>query len=93
MGRVKFLQRGGALVYGGQAADGGSPIILPSETRSLAEMTRAAVLAAPDDPRAPVLREALLRLGEGDGWGSTNADAARSARWPKAGAGQRTRSR
>jgi len=74
--RVKFLQRGGALVYGGQAADGGSPIIPPSESRALAEMTRAAFLAAPGDPRAPVLREALLRLGEGDGWGSTDADAA-----------------
>ena len=53
------------------------PIILPSETRSLAEMLRAAALAAPSDPRAPVLRDALLRLGEGDGWGTTNANAAR----------------
>ncbi len=74
--RVKFLQRGGARVYGGQAADGGSPIILPSETRSLAEMVRATAIAAPNDPRAPLLRDALLRLGEGDGWGTTNADAA-----------------
>jgi uncharacterized protein YfaS (alpha-2-macroglobulin family) len=32
-------------------------------------------LAAPSDPRAPVLRDALLRLGEGDGWGTTNANA------------------
>ena len=53
-----------------------SPIILPSETRSLAEMVRAAALAALGDPRANVLRDALLRLGEGDGWGTTNADAA-----------------
>ncbi|MGA8170545.1 MAG: MG2 domain-containing protein, partial [Methylocystis sp.] len=67
--RVKFLQRGGARVYGGQAADGGVSIIPPSEQRSLAEMTRAASLAAPGDPRGLVLREALLRLGEGDGWG------------------------
>ena len=28
------------------------------------------------DPRANALRDALLRLGEGDGWGTTNADAA-----------------
>lgn len=38
-------------------------------------MLRAAARAAPADPRAPVLRDALLRLGEGDGWGSTNANA------------------
>jgi len=74
--RVKFMSRNGVQVYGGQAADGGDPIILPSETRSLAEMVRAAALAAPSDPRAPALRDALLRLDEGDGWGTTNADAA-----------------
>ncbi|MCC3246831.1 alpha-2-macroglobulin [Methylocystis sp. WRRC1] len=74
--RVKFASRRGAQVYAGQAAESASPVILPSETRSLAEMLRAAALAAPSDPRAPVLREALLRLGEGDGWGATNANAA-----------------
>jgi alpha-2-macroglobulin len=74
--RIKFIQRAGAVVYGGQAEDGGSPIILPSETRALAEMTRATALAAPGDPRANALRDALLRLGEGDGWGTTNANAA-----------------
>ena len=74
--RVKFVQRGGARVYGGQAGDNGAPLILPSEVRSLAEMTRATTLAAPNDPRTPLLRDALLRLGQGDGWGSTNADAA-----------------
>ena len=31
---------------------------------------------ASGDPRANALRDALLRLGEGDGWGTTNADAA-----------------
>ncbi|QGM46768.1 alpha-2-macroglobulin [Methylocystis heyeri] len=75
-GRVKFAMRNGAQVYVGQAADSGAPIILPSETRSLAEILRAAALAAPSDPRAAVLREALLRLGEGDGWGETRADSA-----------------
>jgi uncharacterized protein YfaS (alpha-2-macroglobulin family) len=73
--RVKFLNRGGASVYAGQTGDRGNPVILPSETRSLAEMLRAATLVAPRDPRAPVLREALVRLGEGDGWGTTNANA------------------
>jgi len=74
--RVKFIQRGGALTYGGQVEDLGSPIILPSETRALAEMTRATALAAPGDSRASLLRDALLRLGDGDGWGTTSADAA-----------------
>ncbi|MEF3365689.1 MG2 domain-containing protein [Methylocystis sp. 9N] len=74
--RVKFASRNGVQVYAGQAAESASPIILPSETRSLAEMVRAAALAASGDPRANVLRAALLRLGEGDGWGTTNADAA-----------------
>ena len=74
--RVRIVSRNGQPAYGGQAADGGSPRILPSETRSLAEMTRAVALAAPEDPRFPVLREGLMRLGEGDGWGSTNATSA-----------------
>jgi uncharacterized protein YfaS (alpha-2-macroglobulin family) len=74
--RVKFASRGGRQVYAGQAEDGGNPIVLPSETASLAEMVRAAAMAAPRDPRGVVVRDALLRLGEGDGWGTTNADAA-----------------
>ncbi len=74
-GRVKFASRGGVQVYAGQAAESASDVILPSETRSLSEMLRATALAAPSDPRAGVLREALLRLGEGDGWGTTNANA------------------
>jgi hypothetical protein len=74
--RVKILSRNGAQYYAGQAADGGNPVILPSETRALAEMVRATALASPADPRAALLRDALLRLGEGDGWGTTNATAA-----------------
>ena len=74
--RVRIVSRNGQPAYGGQAADGGNPRILPSEARSLAEMTRAVALAAPDDPRFPVLRDGLMRLGEGDGWGSTNATSA-----------------
>ncbi len=72
--RVKFIQRGGQKVYGGQAEDRGNPIILPNEARSLAEMTRATALGAPADPRSGLLRDALLRIGEGDGWGETDAD-------------------
>ncbi|NLS01361.1 alpha-2-macroglobulin [Rhizobium sp. P38BS-XIX] len=74
--RVRILSRDGQLVYNGQAQDGGNPIILPSETRSLAEMVRAAALTSETDPRYPALKTALLQLGEGDGWGSTNATSA-----------------
>ncbi|AVA26357.1 MULTISPECIES: MG2 domain-containing protein [unclassified Rhizobium] len=85
--RVRILSRDGQLVYNGQAQDGGNPIILPSETRSLAEMVRAAALTSETDPRYPALKTALLRLGEGDGWGSTNATSAAiralSAAWQR----------
>ena len=75
-GRVKIVSRNGAPAYGGIAGESDDPRILPSEARSLAEMTRAVALAAPDDPRFPVLRDGLMRIGEGDGWGSTNATSA-----------------
>ncbi|WP_345774739.1 hypothetical protein [Rhizobium sp. C104] len=74
--RVRILSRNGQLVYDGQAEDGGSPIILPSEARSLAEMVRAAALTSETDPRYPALTNALLQLGDSDGWGSTNATSA-----------------
>ncbi|MGE3536123.1 MAG: alpha-2-macroglobulin family protein [Candidatus Tectimicrobiota bacterium] len=74
--RVKVLSRAGKPYYAGQAADGGSPIILPSEVRSLAAMARAVALATPEDARVAVLRDGLIRLGEGSGWGSTQANAA-----------------
>ncbi|MGV1760213.1 alpha-2-macroglobulin [Rhizobium sp. A22-96] len=74
--RVHILSRNGELVYNGQTQDGGNPIILPSEARSLAEMVRAAALTSETDPRYPALKNALLQLGEGDGWGSTNATSA-----------------
>ncbi len=75
-GRVKILSRDGRPVYAGLAGEGGDPLILPSEARSLSEMVRASALAAPEDARTAVLRDGLLRVGEGDGWGSTSADAA-----------------
>ncbi|MFT4098477.1 MAG: MG2 domain-containing protein [Rhodoblastus sp.] len=74
--RVKIVSRNGAPAYGGIAGGSDDPRILPSEARSLAEMTRAVALGAPDDPRFPVLRDGLMRIGEGDGWGSTNATSA-----------------
>ncbi|MDA8017988.1 MAG: alpha-2-macroglobulin [Thermoanaerobaculia bacterium] len=53
--------------------------ILPSETRTVAAMLRAlrGVEAGTEKEagRIQVLADALVRLGRGDGWGSTQADA------------------
>ena len=68
--------RDGKPVYGGlQEWDGytDDPGILPTETRTLAEMLRAT--AAGHDPRRQYIVAALTTLGGGDGWGSTNANA------------------
>src|SRR6185437_11408584 len=59
--RVKLLSRDGKPYYAGQAGDTGNPLILPSETRSLAEITRAVATATPEDDRLSVLRDGLLR--------------------------------
>jgi uncharacterized protein YfaS (alpha-2-macroglobulin family) len=74
--RVNLLARDGKPVYAGLADTGGSAQILPSEARSLAEVTEAVATATPDDPRLMVLRTGLLGLADGQGWGSTNATAA-----------------
>ena len=74
--RIKFVNREGQQVYYGQAGGFDTPVLLASETRSLAEISRASARAAPTDPRSSIIKEALLRLGEGDGWGDTNANAA-----------------
>jgi len=52
-----------------------SGLILPSETRTVAEITRAIARAEPKSPRLSVLVDALVTLGRDDGWGSTNANA------------------
>ena len=76
-GRVKTLSRDGKLVYAGLVESGaGNPMILPSETRSVAEVTQAVALTNPNEPRLAMLRDGLIGLGAGDGWGSTNANAA-----------------
>lgn len=75
-GRVKTLSRDGRLVYAGLVETGGNSLILPSETRSVAEVTQAVALTSPDEPRLAMLRGGLIGLGAGDGWGSTNANAA-----------------
>jgi uncharacterized protein YfaS (alpha-2-macroglobulin family) len=70
----------GREIYGGlqQKRQAVSGLILPSETRTLAEMTRA--LAGRTDADAErrkleILTAALVGLGRGDGWGSTNASS------------------
>jgi uncharacterized protein YfaS (alpha-2-macroglobulin family) len=62
----------GGLQSGSLAANG---VILPSETRTVAQVLRAAAAAAPDDERRQLLVDALVTLGSGDGWGTTNANA------------------
>ncbi|MFZ1641412.1 MAG: alpha-2-macroglobulin family protein [Candidatus Contendobacter sp.] len=62
-------------VYAGlREGNGGSPLILPSEARTLATMIHAVALADPNEPRLNLLTDALIRLGQQDGWGSTQAD-------------------
>lgn len=92
---VVFRLEHGERVYGGlQREDGAQPaLILPSETRTVAEMVRAlrglglgvadpvgrdgSESAEKDDlARFEALVDGLVRLGRGDGWGSTQADAA-----------------
>jgi len=74
--RVHVLARNGAPSYAGLADYGANALILPSETRSLAEVTRAVATTTPEEPRLGLLRGGLVALGGPDGWGSTNADAA-----------------
>jgi uncharacterized protein YfaS (alpha-2-macroglobulin family) len=74
--RVHVLARNGVPTYSGLADFDTNPLILPSETRGLAEVTRAVAVATPEEPRLALLRGGLVDLGGADGWGSTNADAA-----------------
>ncbi len=86
--RVHVLARDGVPVYAGLADFDANPLILPSETRGLAEVTRAVALTTPQEPRLALLRGGLVGLGAADGWGSTNANAAAlralSASWDAA---------
>jgi alpha-2-macroglobulin len=68
----------GREIYGGLQSGRVSSVglVLPSETRTLAEMTRAIIKLQPKNPRLPVLVDALVTLGKDDGWGTTNANAA-----------------
>lgn len=72
-----FRLQGGREVYGGLKVGrtDRSPMILPSEARTLARMVQAISLAAPQHERLGALTEALVNLGQSGGWGQTNADA------------------
>ena len=74
-GRVNLLARDGKPVYAGLTDHAATQVILPSEARSLAEVTQAAANAAPTDPRGAVVRTALVGMGTGQGWGSSDATA------------------
>jgi uncharacterized protein YfaS (alpha-2-macroglobulin family) len=68
----------GREIYGGlqERRPSRSGLILPSETRTVAEVARAMRMHEPASPRLPILTQALVTLGRDDGWGSTNANAA-----------------
>ncbi len=74
---VVWRSREGKTVYGG-LQDGdrlGNLVLLCSEPRTLAEVLRALHRVVPEDPRLGALVSALVTIGRGDGWGSTNANA------------------
>jgi alpha-2-macroglobulin len=50
-------------------------MVLPSEARSIAEVARALGRTRPDDPKIGLLVDALVTMGDDDGWGTTNANA------------------
>ena len=77
---VLRLHRGKEM-YGGLQKQtlAGNRLILPSETRALAEMLRA-VAGAPADAShqkegEKILLDAIVTLGQDNGWGTTNANA------------------
>ncbi|MCP4901784.1 MAG: alpha-2-macroglobulin, partial [bacterium] len=68
----------GQEIYGGlqRSSSPRNGLILPSETRSVAAVARALANTDRNNPRFQVLINGLVTLGRGDGWGSTNANAA-----------------
>ena len=75
---IVWRSREGKSVYGG-LQDGdrlGDLVLLCSEPRALSEVLRALHRVAPQDQRLSALVAALVTMGRGDGWGSTNANAA-----------------
>ena len=76
---IVFRLHHGREVYGGLAeTNAGSPIILPSESRTLSQVIRSlSVVSGPkQQDKLKILVDGLINLGQGDGWGSTKANAA-----------------
>jgi alpha-2-macroglobulin len=71
-------QHQGKPVFSGFQSGSGkrNNLILPSETRTLAETVRAFHLYHPTDDRLDMLLDALIRMSGWNGWGTTNANAA-----------------
>lgn len=74
---VVFRLHQGKEIYGGlQGLHGSrSALILPSETRTVAELLMALDGVDPKQEKLRILTDALVTLGRGDGWGTTNANA------------------
>ncbi|HUD73266.1 MAG TPA: alpha-2-macroglobulin family protein, partial [Dongiaceae bacterium] len=68
----------GKEIYGGlqTTATARNGLILPTETRTVAEMARALARKDGKNPKLQLLIDALVNLGRDDGWGTTNANAA-----------------
>ncbi|WP_395017427.1 alpha-2-macroglobulin [Dongia sp.] len=66
----------GKEIYGGLQSNAvaGDRLIIPSETRTVAQVLQA-VATGGDEPKKQLLVNALVTLGRGDGWGTTNANA------------------
>jgi len=67
----------GREVYGGlqEKTTSRNNLILPTETRTIAQMTRAVARYDAKNARFPLLVDSLVTLGKDDGWGTTNANA------------------
>ncbi|TPW17309.1 MAG: large extracellular alpha-helical protein, partial [Halothiobacillaceae bacterium] len=72
---IVFRLHQGKELYGGlqEQASSRNALVLPSEARTLAEVLHTLQQSKSDNPRLQTLLNALVTLGQGDGWGSTNA--------------------
>jgi uncharacterized protein YfaS (alpha-2-macroglobulin family) len=78
-GGIAFRQYQGRELYAGlqSRVSARNGLILPSETRTLAEILRTVDESSESDrDRTSLLKEALVGLGRDDGWGDTNTNAA-----------------
>src|SRR5262249_45375176 len=64
-------------IYGGlqESAMADNALILPSESRTVAQVLQAVATSSTEEPKKQLLVNALVTLGRGDSWGTTNANA------------------